>query len=346
MIDLKDRIEAFEQLAVKLLKEKYGELNELQKLQNIVLTAQHKNPWFTRENVKQALTAIGASISGGRLEKWIEPYQTNINAIASKKTVAVINAGNIPAVGFHDFLSVVITGHKYLGKLSSDDKDILPELARILIQFQPELKSQISFTTDRVKDFDAVIATGSNNTSRYFEYYFGKYPNIIRKNRNGVACLTGYETNAELKSLGKDVFSYFGLGCRSVSKLYLPRGYQFDKFFEALESFKHAVDVFKYKNNYDYYKSIYLVNRVQHYDNGFVILTEESAISSPPAVLFYEFYDSVEQLDSILENRKEEIQCFIGNRSDVNWIPFGNAQSPNLWDYADDVDTMEFLISL
>ena len=242
------------------------------------------------------MIAIGESILNEKIEKWIKPYKAVIESIKIHKTVGVVNAGNVPAVGFHDFLCILMSGHKYFGKLSTDDEDILPELAQILINIEPGFKDLITFTTQRLSQFDAVIATGSNNTSRYFDYYFGKYPNIIRKNRNGIAILTGNETDDELHALGADIFSYFGMGCRNVSRLFVPTNYKFDRFFSAIGNYNSVRDSYKYQNNYDYYKSIYLVNGIAHLDNGFLLLTENSAISSPPSVLYYTEYNDPNEI--------------------------------------------------
>ena len=346
MIALKRRIAAFKQLASWLIEEDYSLNDNLIKLENIVATAHVSNPWFTQRNVRQALTAIGNSILQGKFEKWIEPYTDQLLTSKNQKTIAVINAGNIPAVGFHDFLCVLMAGHHYLGKLSSDDREILPELASLLINIEPGFGEQITFTSEQIKTFDAVIATGSNNTSRYFDYYFGKYPNIIRKNRNGIAILNGNESREELCALGSDIFSYFGMGCRNVSKLYIPEYYKFDALFESLKVYEPVLDVYKYKNNYDYYKSIYLVNGIQHYDNGFVLATQNESISSPPSVLYYEVYSDLASLAAKIATVKDQIQCVVGSINDLTDVYFGDAQKPELWDYADGVDTLKFLISL
>ena len=275
------------------------------------------------------------------LETWFK----DIRLSDTPKKVGLILAGNIPMVGFHDVISVLATGNIALIKLSSADDKLLPALLTELVKIEPLLKDHIVYV-DRLKDFDAVIATGSNNTSRYFEFYFGKGPNIIRKNRNSVAVITGNESKEELALLGHDIFDYFGLGCRNVSKLYIPEGYDIKNFFEPIEGFKDIINHFKYNNNYDYNKSIYLVNLKHHYDNGFLLLTEGESLSSPLAVLYYETYTNIEQLEELLSNRAEDIQCIVSNAAlklDTAVLGFGQSQTPKLWDYADNVNTIDFL---
>jgi len=254
-------------------------------------------------------------------------------------------AGNIPLVGFHDVICVLATGNIALIKMSSSDDKLLPTVLKQLVDFEPLLAEYIEYT-DRLKNFDAIIATGSNNSSRYFDYYFGKVPNIIRKNRNSIAILGGNESQSEIEALGNDIFDYFGLGCRNVSKIYIPKGYEMKKFFEPLEIYQPIINHFKYNNNYDYNKSIYLVNGVKHFDNGFLLVKEDSSFASPLSVLFYEEYDSIEDIEKLVDSEQAHIQCVVSgidlqiNRRKVS---FGQSQYPKLWDYADDVNTIEFL---
>jgi len=257
-------------------------------------------------------------------------------------------AGNIPMVGFNDLLCVLISGNKFVGKLSSDDKFLLPFIAKILIAANSKFSDYIEFTEGQLKNIDAVIATGSNNSSRYFDYYFGKYPNIIRKNRNSIAVLTGNESMNDLRLLGKDVFQYFGLGCRNVSKLFVPKGYKFHTFYESIFDYKNFNKNNKYGNNYEYNRTVYLMsNHPSLLDNNFLLLKEAPAYTSPIGVLFYEFYSDIHALNERLEKEKEQIQCIV-SRSPVikNKIDFGEAQCPGLADYADGIDTMRFLIGL
>ncbi len=346
MLTVDKKIKALKKFGMLLAEMENDSLTELDELRKISDRASQLNPWFTPASVKQALLAIGQSMAGDKIDQWIEPYLSGLTLGGKTSTVAVVNAGNIPAVGFHDLLCVLISGHQYLGKLSSDDQLLLPALVQLLTGIEPGFRDQAQFTSEKLTGFDAVIATGSNNTSRYFDYYFRSYPHIIRKNRNGVGVLTGNETREELSLLGKDIFSYYGLGCRNVSKLLVPEGYSFTTFFEAIEHYQPVIDLYKFKNNYDYYKSIYLVDQVSHFDNGFLIVVMDEGISSPPAVLYYEEYNDRKACQEWLNQHADEIQCIVGNKEFKNSIPFGKAQSPELWDYADGADTLQFLLSL
>lgn len=318
-----------------------------EKLSQLVNTAQQHNGWFTPENVKNALLSLGKSLKKDSLEKWIKSYKDKFTVTGSPKTVAVVMAGNVPAVGFHDFLSVLISGHRILGKLSSDDNKLIPAIADILTAIEPGFTDFIHFTENQIKNFDAVIATGSNNTSRYFEYYFGKYPNIIRQNRNGVALLTGSESSEELNALADDIFLYYGMGCRNVAKLFVPAGYNFNPLLQILTEHKEVNDNTKYFNNYEYNKAIFLVNGVNHFDTGNLLLTEKNEYASPVSVLYYSYYQAPEFLKNELMINSNKIQCVVTNMDfPANRIPFGRTQIPELWDYADGVDTVEFLLGL
>ena len=303
------------------------------------------NAWFTKESVYKMLYTIGVSMYEEDLRKWMGMY--DLQAKKEQKKVAVVMAGNIPAVGFHDFLSVLMSGQQVLAKLSSDDQYLIPGIADLLIEMDPAFADLIAFSDGPIKNFDAVIATGSNNTSRYFDYYFGKYPHIIRKNRNALAVLSGNEDRETLKELGDDIFTYYGLGCRNVSRMFIPKDYDLEKFFPAMEAFSSMADHHKYKNNYDYNKSIFLVNGDDHFDNGFLLLKEEESMASPVSVLHYGRYTDVEEVNDYIRKNSEDIQCVISNDPAVkSSIPPGTAQYPKLWDYADGVDTMTFLLNL
>ena len=315
----------------------YSELNEK------IDAAIHYNGWFTRENVVFALKQWSEALTGKNLDQWLDPY--DLSEI-KPKTVGIIMAGNIPLVGFHDFLSVLLAGHKVVAKLSSNDKQLLPVIANYLIHLDAEYQNRISFTENRLEGFDAVIATGSNNTARYFEYYFSKVPSIIRKNRNSVAVLTCEETTEELEALGEDIFRYYGLGCRNVSKLFVPEKYDFDAFFKAMYSWNAIINQAKYANNYDYNKAVYLMSNFKLLDNGFLILKEDSGYSSPIATVFYETYKDSEKLYQHLQNEKEQLQCIVKKNPGTNEVSFGETQKPHLWDYADNIDTMEFLLKI
>ncbi len=347
MINIEKRINAITELGNTLVSFKNKDISNDHPLEILIRDAAHYNGWFTEENVRNAIVAIGESLEKEKILRWLEPYRQMMTKKEKPLTVGVVMAGNVPAVGFHDFLSVLMSGNLFLGRMSSDDNKLLPAIADILIGIEPQFKEYIEFTEDRLQNFHAVIATGSNNTSRYFEYYFGKYPNIIRKNRNGVAVLTGTEPEPELQKLGQDIFLYFGLGCRSVSKLFVPAGYDFGRLFSALSEYKDITHHHKYSNNYDYYRSIYLLNKVHHFSNDFLMIKEDVSYASPPSVLYFEYYDDLAKLAGRLKSEREYIQCIIGNPESVSGaVPFGNAQKPELWDYADGVDTMEFLLKL
>ena len=301
------------------------------------------NGWFTKDNVLTAFSKWGNILNYSNLNKWTSQYSLNPT---KPLNIGVIMAGNIPLVGFHDFLSVLISGHHIIAKQSSSDSYFLPLIAKYLEYIEPEFKDHISFTEERLSNLDAVIATGSNNTARYFDYYFGKYPSIIRRNRNSVAILTGDETEQDLINLGEDIFRYFGLGCRSVSKLYVPKGYDFDKFFQAIYKFKEVIYYNKYVNNYDYNKAVYLMSEYKLLENGFLMLKEDKSYASPIATMFYEVYTDMKSLEQKLEADIDAIQCVVGKSEQIKMIDFGETQTPQLWDYADDVDTLAFLQNL
>jgi hypothetical protein len=334
-------------LSIHALKESFIRLGSLfqslkgeNDFEQLLAKVQAKNPWFTQDNILAAFSAWSDALSNEQMNQWLLPYESQLKNNQPPKTIGVINAGNIPLVGFHDFLCVLMSGNNYLGKNSSDDPYLLPFVAEKLVQVEPKLKERISFT-EKLSGFDAVIATGSDNTSRYFEYYFGKYPNIIRMNRNAVAVLTSEENSDDLKNLGNDIFQYFGMGCRNVSKIFIPKNYDLKNFFEGIESFSTVSQHHKYMNNHDYNNAVYLLKKIPFLDNGFLLLKEDEVIASPVSVLYYEFYDDMKSLTQKLETKKEKIQCIVGR----NYIPFGKAQQPQLWEYADGVDTMKFLLT-
>lgn len=299
------------------------------------------NGWFTPQNVKNALSAWANELTAEKLNAFTERYEWPEEE-NYPKTVAIICAGNIPMVGFHDIFCCLLTGNKALIKLSSDDQQLIPAALVLLEKFWPEIIDLHQYATGKLQDFHAVIATGSNNTGRYFDYYFKNYPHIIRKNRNSVAIITGEESEEELAALGKDIFAYFGLGCRNVTKIYMPENYDINNVFRAIYPYHPIVNHNKYANNYDYNKAIWLMNQENLLDNGFILFKEDSGVAAPTGTLFYEYYSSIASLKSWLEEHKEQIQCIVG-KSD---IPFGEAQCPTLHDYADGVDTVAFLLNL
>lgn len=312
-----------------------------QEFHDIVIKSKQHNAWFSVQNIHKAIGSWVEALSEENINQWLKPYDlSNIN----KKKVAIISAGNVPLVGFHDCLSVFLTGHDLVLKYSSKDKFLTPYLLKFL-QNTGDFDSKLEVTDGQLSDFDAVIATGSNNTSRYFEYYFKNKPNIIRKNRNSVAVLSGNETDDELKKLGQDIFQYFGLGCRNVSKVFVPVNYNFTQFFEAIYDYSDVIHHHKYANNYDYNKAVYLMSEIKLFDNNFLVLKEDQSYSSPIACLFYEYYEDLNQIEKKLHIDRDLLQCKVGHLgfTDVN---FGETQSPQLWDYADGIDTILFLKDL
>jgi hypothetical protein len=313
------------------------------KFKDLIALSQSHNGWFTPEQVYFAIQSWADALTEDNLNKWLSKYDlTN----AGPKTIGLILAGNIPLVGFHDFLSVLITGNKALVKMSSNDQHLLRFLADYLITVNPGLSDHITFTDGKLENFDAIIATGSNNTARYFEFYFKDKPSIIRKSRNSVAVLDGKESDEDLVNLGEDIFRYFGLGCRNVSKLFVPKDYNFDAFFKAIYEYKDVIFYEKYSNNYDYNKAVFLMSNFKLLDNEFLTLKEDPSYASPISSVFYERYDSLDDLRKRLENEGEQIQCIASNDLTFNSIPFGTTQKPRLWDYADNVDTLSFLITI
>ncbi len=350
-VNLTDRINACAKLG-EILKNPdpdsfHSVRKEIDELNHLVEVSHQYNGWFTPENVRFAIDALGSSLDRLKVERWLDRYPDKIFDQKKNLAIAVVMAGNVPLVGFHDYMSVMLTGNKLIGKLSSNDNKLLPLIHRIFEKLEPGFRGQAIFTENKLSDFDAIIATGSNNTSRYFEYYFGKYPNLIRKNRNGVAVLHGNETREELVALGEDIFRYYGLGCRNVSKVYVPKGYKFHTLFKAIEPWAGVSENHKYQNNYEYNKSIYLVNNTPHFDTGFLIAKEDAAIASPVAVLHYEHYESIEDLNNEILTHADHIQCVVSSEARIkNAVKPGKAQHPQLWEYADNVDTIRFLMEL
>lgn len=310
---------------------------------NLIELSQSHNGWFTPEHVLFSIQSWAKALTEDNLNQWLSSY--DFSKIEPKK-VGLVLAGNIPLVGFHDFLSVLISGHDVLVKTSSNDQHLLKFLAKYLIAIQPELNSKITFVEGKLEGFDAVIATGSNNTARYFEYYFKDKPSIIRKNRNSVAVLDGTETFEDLVGLGEDIFRYFGLGCRNVSKLFVPKDYNFDNFFKAMYEYRDVIQYEKYANNYDYNKAVFLMSNFQLLDNEFLTIKEDTSYASPISSVFYEFYENLEEITTRLNADAEQIQCVVSKNIIPNSVTFGQTQQPRLWDYADNVDTLAFLNNL
>ena len=334
-MNLQARIQAFTRLGKYLKKDIYNEALEELNLAKVL------NPWFTEENISKALNSWSDQLKVDVLTAWLNPYK--LKEVSSPKKILIIMAGNIPLVGFHDFLTVLISGHKVVVKMSSTDNVLLKVLIEKLISIAPEFKNFIAFIDDvKNRKFDAVIATGSDNSAQYFEYYFKGAKKIIRKNRRSVAVLDGAESNIEIKGLADDIFAYFGLGCRNVSKLFLPKGYDLNKLFEAFFPYSHLIEHKKYGNNYDYNKAIFLMGSNKLIENGFLLMKEDKSLLSPVAMLYYEYYNDINNVEQFIKANAEKLQCIVSKKD----IAFGNTQKPNLWDYADGVDTVDFLREL
>lgn len=337
---LEKRIILFSELGNYILKNLKSD-----ELQAVFSFSKAKNAWFTLDNIELSVKNIAENfLSEKKLNAFINLYPNDYFEPKEPKKVGIVAAGNIPAVGFQDLLHVVLSGHIAYFKPSSQDEVLIGFFIKKMIELNPEISSHI-IIADKLNNLDAYIATGSGNTSRYFEYYFGNKPNIIRKNRISVSVLSGQENAQELSDLGTDILSYFGLGCRNVSKLFVPKAYDFVPFFEAIEYWNTITLHSKYLNNYEYNKSILLVNRDQHFDNGFLLLKPSEAVYSPISTVFYEEYERVDTVKAKLETLSENLQCVVSNFLPEG-IPFGKSQSPELWDYADGVDTMAFLEKL
>ena len=351
---LQKRIETFKKLGTFINEfliafknnEAFDESGQFYKLNKAIETSEISNPWFTKSNTILSLENITKQLSAENLTRWISSYnmaETNKNP----KKIGVVMAGNIPLVGFHDFICVLISGNIFVGKLSSKDNILLKCIASIISELSPSIEQNIIFEENILKDFDAIIATGSNNSSMYFEHYFKNVPNIIRKNRNSVAILDGEENIEDIMKLGEDIFTYFGLGCRNISKIYLPEDYDLTLIFNALEHFSSLLDHNKYVNNYTYNQTLYLMKGVKFYDNGFALMIQENNISSPISVVHYEYYKNIRNLYGILESNNSQIQCVATNIGGFDKsVKLGNTQKPELWDYSDDIDTIKFLNSL
>lgn len=343
-MQLKQRINAFVQVGNFISRHfsnqpKTEEANLHVGLTELIKTAQIYNGWFIEEFTNHALKNIGNYLTENDLKTLCEKVPEENS---HPKTVAVICAGNIPMVGFHDILCILLSGNTVLIKLSTDDNILLPFFLKLLVHYEPGFDAHIRLSDGKLTNFDAVIATGSNNTANYFDYYFGKFPSIIRKNRSSLAVLTGNESSEQLSELGKDIFYYYGLGCRNVSKLLVPEDYNFNHFFESIYKYAYLADNKKYANNYEYNRTIYLMGKEDFLDNNFLIIKADSQIHAPISVVFYKRYKNQKEVEDYLQKNKTEIQCVVGE----GYIPFGNSQSPVITEFADDIDTMNFLVNL
>lgn len=297
------------------------------------------NPWFSLEQQAIAFNSWSEALKTEKVETWIK----DIKPSTEPKKVGIIMAGNIPMVGLHDLLCVLISGNNAVVKLSSQDETLMKRVIQSLIEIEPLLESRITIT-ERLNGLDGLIATGSNNSARYFEYYFKNVPHIIRKNRNSVAVITGNETEEEKYNLGKDIFTYYGMGCRNVTHLFLPKDYDLVNLIPSFHAFEEVVNHNKYANNYTYHKAILLMNLTPHIDTGYLLMREDAKIYAPVSILNYTYYDNESHLQNMLDDEKNNIQCICG--TDTKYIPFGKSQFPELTDYADGVNTFEFLANI
>lgn len=331
-MDLAERIKIMMQLGKYLM-------DDNDELKSVKQQAWQKNKWFTEEFINYSFKNISQHyLDEAKLKNWVKHYHIDDNI--EPQRIGVVMAGNIPLVGFHDFLSVFITGHRQVIKLSDKDDVLLPHLIEKLKEWNVKLSSVVT-TDELLKDCDAYIATGSNNSARYFHHYFGKYPSIIRNNKTSVAVLSGDENEEQLQSLADDVYTYFGLGCRNVTKLFVPEGYNFEPLLKAFRKYNYFSDITKYRNNYDYNLALFIMNNKFYMTNETIILSENENIFSPVSVLHYSFYKEEIEVFKQLEN-DQNIQCIVAK----NFVPFGKSQEPGLFDYADGIDTMQFLLSL
>ncbi|MFN8310164.1 MAG: acyl-CoA reductase [Chitinophagales bacterium] len=311
-----------------------------------IAEAQQSNPWFIPEFANAALQAISQKmLSREALLKWLTPYTVS-NEFQPKKLVGLVMAGNVPLVGFHDFLCAYLLGFSMQIRLSSKDDSLFHFVLEKLMAIDPQLKAQLTFV-NKLEHYDAVIATGSDNTFRYFEYYFRNHPRVLRRNRNSVAVLSGNESLQELQGLADDVLLYFGFGCRNVSKLFVPESFEVESLFPHFEKYKWMHQHTKYMNNYDYNRTLLLLNKVPHLSNDFLMIQENTAIASPIAVLYFERYHNIETVRQELQQRADKIQCVVSQLDlETRTVPFGQSQQPELNDYADGVDTIDFLLKL
>ena len=332
----------FQKRALQALRQALLNFDTDESWQSNLNLSQIKNQWFNQAQLKNALNQWVNALTDNQIDKWIDQYEWPIEV--HQKKLGIIMAGNIPLVGMHDVIVGVLTGFKVIAKLSSDD-EVLPKFwIQKAAEFDSIWDTQVTFT-DQLKGVDAAIATGSNNSARYFEYYFKNIPHLLRRNRNSVAVLTGNETEQELKAFGHDVFDYYGLGCRNVTKVYLPENYQFKTLFDVWEKY-HAEVAFhnKYVNNYNYHKALLLMNLDPHIDAGYILLKERKELYSPVGMLNYEYYNSIEEVKNEIEQMADEIQCVVSQHPEISNIPLGQSQCPTLYDYADGIDTVKWAI--
>jgi hypothetical protein len=318
---------------------KYVEENP-ESLQEILNKTYVYNSWFTKENTQKALQNIASEfLAREKLENWLADY--SIDYSKSPKVIAIVAAGNIPMVAFHDILCILISGNALQLKLSEKDKFLLPHLLDKLVEFEPDFRNKISIQ-QKLEKFDAIIATGSNQAAKHFTYYFSKYKHIIRKHRNAIAVLTGKETEEEIRQLGADIFDYFGLGCRNVSKLFVPKDFELIGLKNGLSDYKEIMQHNQYMNNLDYQRTLYLMNQTPLLDIDFVNIVENDSLHSPISCLHVQRYTSMEEVENSIQQETDDIQCIVGK----DYLPFGKSQQPSLRDYADNIDTLKFITEL
>lgn len=337
---MEQKLAALDQLRERLLNE-YGDLAQ------IIVKAGQINPWFTPRQVRLAMSNICSSmLEPSRLQQWITSYALPVSK-PDRKKVGLVMAGNIPLVGFHDFLCVWLSGHQSLIKLSEKDALLLTWILTQLNGINPAFEGDWEIV-DRLTGFDAVIATGSNNSARYFDAYFGAYPHIIRKNRNAVAVLNGTESSDQLALLAQDILTYFGLGCRNVSKLIVPAGYDFHPLLDIIDQYPELQEHNRYRNNVDYQYTLAIMNQEPHHTHGHLLIRPSASLLSPMATVNYEEYQDENQINGILDRDRDNIQCIVSDHQlpGIETTPFGNSQCPRLEDYADGVDVMAFLVQL
>jgi hypothetical protein len=344
-LNLEKRIDCFARLGKQLSA--YQEMNTIPEedtYSKVLMQANIANPWFTWENSHRAFKAITTMLEKEKLTKWLNPYKDILNQDFREKKIGVVMAGNIPLVGFHDYLCVLISGHRLIVKLSSQDIHLLPFIHQQLCKLDPWWTDRVEFRSDQIGNVDAIIATGSTNTSRYFQYYFRNIPQIIRKSRSSTAILTGNETEADLGFLAADVMYYFGLGCRNVSMLLLPEDYSYDNLKSGFNAYFYYLDQQKFKNNYDYYRAVFLINKKPFIELGPIMLIPDNSWSSPVSVLHYRTYTSRQEVISLVQSAEDRLQCVVS----IDKWPFlsimpGKTHIPEPWDYADNIDTILFL---
>ncbi|MCB0792151.1 MAG: acyl-CoA reductase [Flavobacteriales bacterium] len=322
--------------ACGLVEEEYAQFDR------VVRNAHTLNGWFVEEEVRHALGGLSEMLAADRVDRWLQAYPTLAEGPAVSRLVGVVMAGNVPFVGFHDLLCVLLSGHRARVKCSAQDAGLTPALLRMAVAFLPELTERVAIVQDKLGRVDALIATGSDNTARYFHHYFADVPRIVRRNRVSVALLDGTETDAELAALGEDIFRYFGLGCRNVSKIFVPHDLDLDRFFKAIYPWNAIIHHAKYANNYDYHRALWLLEGQAFLENGFLLLKEEKALTSPVGSVYYERYRDAKEVEETLVALTASVQCRVGH----GHVPFGRAQYPGPESYADGVDTLAFLKGL